>query len=364
MLINDLLARTRAHEALINAALQRVVARGWFVLGPEVAQFEQAFSAYLGLSHCVTVANGTDAIEIGLRAIGMKKGSKIATVANAGMYSTTAILAIGAEPCFMDVAPDTHNVALEEVERVIALGIDAVIVTHLYGRAVADIEEVARLCNAAGVRLFEDCAQAHGARINGRKVGSFGAASSFSFYPTKNLGALGDGGAIATASDEVAAVARSLRQYGWAQKYQVSRAHARNSRLDEMQAAVLSEFLPLLDATNARRRHIAQRYSDAIKHPRVSLPSWTGEDYVAHLFVVRCPERDALRAHLRGLDIAAEIHYPLPDHRQPVFGATYSEVSLPDTEQLATDILTLPCYPEMTDEQVDLVIDGINAWVA
>ncbi|MDP1684988.1 DegT/DnrJ/EryC1/StrS aminotransferase family protein [Hydrogenophaga sp.] len=364
MLINDLLARTRAHEERINAAFQRVVARGWFVLGPEVAQFEHSFATYLGLTHCVSVANGTDAIELGLRAVGVGKGNMVATVANAGMYSTTAILAIGAEPCFMDVSPDTHNVTLAEVERVISLGVKAVVVTHLYGRAADKIEEIARACKAAGVMLFEDCAQAHGAQISGHKVGSFGDASSFSFYPTKNLGALGDGGAIATDSDEVAAVVRSLRQYGWSQKYHVDRANARNSRLDEMQAAVLSEFLPLLDAANARRREIAQRYVNTIKHSKVSLPSWAGADYVAHLFVIRCPERDALRTHLRDLDIAADVHYPLPDHRQPVFNGVYAAVSLPITEVLVGEILTLPCYPEMTDEQVDLVANGINAWAA
>lgn len=364
MLINDLSARTRAHEERINAALQRVVGRGWFVLGPEVAEFEKAFAAYLDLPHCVSVANGTDAIELGLRAIGMGQGSKIATVANAGMYSTTALVAIGGEPCFMDVSADTHNVTLREVERVLAQGVDAVIITHLYGRAVAEVEQIAQACKKAGVMLFEDCAQAHGAQVNGRKAGSFGDASSFSFYPTKNLGALGDGGAIATPSENVAAIARSLRQYGWSQKYQVERANARNSRLDEMQAAVLLEFLPLLDAANARRRDIAQRYRETISHSAVSLPSWDGTDYVGHLFVIRTPQRDALRAHLRTLDIAAEVHYPVPDHRQPVFQSKFEAVSLPNTEMLAGDILTLPCYPEMTDEQVDIVASGINAWAA
>lgn len=362
MLINDLLARTRVHEERINSALQRVVGRGWFVLGPEVSHFEGSFASYLNVKHCVSVANGTDAIELGLRAVGVRNGAKVATVANAGMYSTTAILAIGAEPCFMDVSADTHNVTLAEVERVIALGVNAVVVTHLYGRAVVEIEKIAQACKTAGVALFEDCAQAHGAQINGRKVGSFGDASSFSFYPTKNLGALGDGGAITTDSDAVAEVARSLRQYGWSKKYHVDRAHARNSRLDEMQAAVLSEFLPLLDAANARRREIAQRYVNTIRHSKVSLPSWTGADYVVHLFVIRSSERDALRAHLQGLDIAAEVHYPLPDYRQPVFKGGYDAVSLPTTDQLTKDILTLPCYPEMTDEQVDIVANGINLW--
>jgi aminotransferase EvaB len=364
MLINDLLARTRLHEKLINAAFQRVVSRGRFVLGPEVTQFENSFATYLGLGYCVGLANGTDAIELGLRSLGVDKGSKVATVANAGMYSTSAILTIGAEPCYMDVSPDTHNVTLVEVERVIAQGAQAVIVTHLYGRAVEDIEYIGRTCKDAGVKLFEDCAQAHGAQINGRKVGTFGDASSFSFYPTKNLGALGDGGAIATASDEVAEVVRSLRQYGWSQKYHVERAHARNSRLDELQAAVLTELLPLLDSANARRRQIAQHYVNSVRHPKVILPSWTGEDYVAHLFVIRSTERDSLRAHLRALDIATEVHYPIPDYRQPVFLELHAFELLPYTEQLISEILTLPCYPEMTDEQVDVVAYGINSWIA
>lgn len=362
MLINDLNPRLQKYQNQIKAATNRVIENGWLVLGPEVKRFEKSFAEYLGTTHCVSLANGTDAIELALRALGIERADRVATVANAGAYTTTALLSIGAEPFFLDVDIHSRNTTLEEVERALAEGVKAVVVTHLYGLAVPQIRQIAELCARQGVPLLEDCAQSHGAQVGGQRIGTFGDAASFSFYPTKNLGALGDGGAVVTANDEVAQKVTRLRQYGWTAKYQVEVAGARNSRLDEMQAAILSALLPDLDAANACRRNIAAKYSAGIVHPEVTLPSKGGEEYVAHLYVIQSARRDALRAHLRDSDIATDVHYPIPDYRQPVFANRFESIWLDNSERLSREILTLPCYPEMTDAQVGQVICAVNAW--
>jgi dTDP-4-amino-4,6-dideoxygalactose transaminase len=362
MQINNLSLKIATHQDRITAAIQRVVASGWLVLGPEVRQFEQSFADYLGATQCLSVANGTDAIEIALKAMGVIDGDRVATVANAGMYATTAMMAIGAEPFFMDVDIETRGTTLAEVKNAVDAGVKAVVVTHLYGLALPEIAQIAEFCVQKGVPLLEDCAQAHGAQNNGKRVGTFGDAASFSFYPTKNLGALGDGGAVLTNNPAIAKKVSLLRQYGWTDKYRVSVAGARNSRLDEMQAAILSEFLPYLDAFNNRRREIAARYTSSIRHTDIVVPRVAGDDYVAHLYVVLSHRREALREHLRKLDIATDVHYPIPDYRQPVFGERFAGLRLENTERLASEVLTLPCYPEMRDEEFDQVIASVNGW--
>lgn len=362
MLINNLSDHIFNSRDAIDAAIARVLDRGWLVLGPEVKSFEKLFAAYVGVEHCSTLANGTDAIELALRALGIQAGDRVATVANAGMYTTTALLSIGAEPVFMDVDIEKRVVLPVEVARVIQLGVKAVVVTHLFGQAIPHIVEIVAQCRTADVALLEDCAQAHGATINGKQVGSFGDAGCFSFYPTKNLGALGDGGAVVTKSWAIAEKVACLRQYGWTAKYQVELSGARNSRLDEVQAAILSIFLPQLNGWNARRRAVALQYQNRIKNIGVKLPQYSAEDYVAHLFVVASPERDALRNYLLEQDIVTDVHYPIPDYRQPVFGDRYSNIYLPNTEQLAQEVLTLPCYPEMSPADVERVICAVNNW--
>jgi aminotransferase EvaB len=361
LLLNNIGLRIHQNRSQIFNAMERVLSRGSLVLGPEVDSLEKSFAAYLGAKYCVGVANGTDAIELGLKALGIVRGDRVATVANAGMYTTTTLLSIGAEPYFMDVNP-LSSVTLSEVIRAIDDGVKAIVVTHLYGMAVPEIREIATLCKNRNVLLLEDCAQAHGARIDGQTVGTYGDAASFSFYPTKNLGALGDGGAVVTNCLEVSEKLKQLRQYGWSSKYKVELAGARNSRLDEMQAAIIATFLPQLDASNARRRAIAENYSRYIQHPDLETPPVGGEEYVAHLYVIRSTSRDALREHLLACDIGSDIHYPIPDYRQPVFGGQYSSLYLPNTERLARETLTLPLYPEMLDSEVDRVISMVNAW--
>ena len=360
--INDLSARLHRYSIPLQNATAEVISSGWLVLGPQVKKFEQAFSDYLGVNHCVGVGNGTDAIELALRAVGVSHSDHVATVANAGMYTTTAASAIGAEPLYMDVEIDSKNATLDEVARAIDCGVKAVVVTHLYGLAISDIEAIADLCRRKKIPLIEDCAQAHGAKLAGRRVGTFGDVASFSFYPTKNLGALGDGGAVVTSNEEFAARVKLLRQYGWSSKYSVSAAGGRNSRLDEIQAAVLSVFLPDLDDANTRRRSIARQYNQSIRHPEVRLPTAFGEEYVAHLYVVRTRKRADFRKHLGNHGVASEIHYPVPDHRQPVFKGRFDTQVLRNTEQLADEIVTLPLYPEMTDQDVARVIEVVNAW--
>ncbi len=283
ILVNDLSAKVANCRGAIDRAVSRVLNHSWFVLGPELVTFERAFAQYVGVDFCRSVANGTDALELGLRALGIQRGDRVATVANAGFYTSTAILAIGATPLYIDVDLETRVATPSEVSRAIGKGVKAVVVTHLYGQAISNIEEIVALCANADVPLIEDCAQAHGAKIDGKQVGSFGDIGCFSFYPTKNLGALGDGGAVVCSDADLSTTISRLRQYGWSAKYQIELAGARNSRLDELQAAILSEFLPLLDGWNVRRREIASEYCQHMKHSAISLPSVGGEDFVGQV---------------------------------------------------------------------------------
>ncbi|MDA7842773.1 DegT/DnrJ/EryC1/StrS family aminotransferase [Methylophilaceae bacterium] len=361
--INNLSNHIIDNVTIIRSAITRVLESGWLVLGPEVDSFEKTFANYIGADYCVTVANGTDAIELSLKALGIQKGDTVATVANAGMYSTSAILELGASPYFMDVDLSSKLVTFTEVERAIKSGVKAVVVTHLFGLAALDIKRIANLCRKNNVMLLEDCAQAHGAKINGQCVGTFGDIASFSFYPTKNLGALGDGGAIITNCKNKTKLLYSLRQYGWKGKYKVSIKGGRNSRLDELQAAVLNEFIPLLDKWNSRRREIAIRYNDGITNSNIILPQIAlDESYVGHLYVITSPFRKALIDFLKAEKIGTDIHYPIPDHHQPLFEGKFSSIALTNTEKLSDEVLTLPCYPEMSNNDIKIVISKLNKW--
>ncbi|EGW22947.1 DegT/DnrJ/EryC1/StrS family aminotransferase [Methylobacter tundripaludum] len=360
--INDLNRHIQPLQSELNAAVSRVIASGWFVLGSEVKAFEQEFASYCGVQHCVTLANGTDALELALRSLNISKNSKVLTVANAGMYSTAAILATRATPVYADIDAGSLLIDVADATRLItSQHIDTIIVTHLYG-LLADVQQLVQLANSKNIPVIEDCAQAHGAMFNEKKAGSFGDIACFSFYPTKNLGALGDGGAVVTHRDDLAQRVRQLRQYGWESKYCATLAGGRNSRLDEMQAAILRIMLPLLDGWNARRREIATQYSKGISHEKIVTPTVHGEEYVAHLYVIKTTDRDSLKRHLSEAGIPSDIHYPIPDYRQPAYAHLFPEVSEPVTEQQCTQVLTLPCFPEMTDAEVDMVINCINTW--
>jgi dTDP-4-amino-4,6-dideoxygalactose transaminase len=315
VLINDLARHTASLGTEIREAVERVIASGWYVLGSECSAFEREFAAYCGTASCVSVANGTDALELAFRALNLE-GKRVATVANAGFYTSTALHALRATPVYVDVGDD-HLMDLNELARITKAGkADAVVITHLFG-LMHDMEAVRAITTAAGLPVIEDCAQAHGAERNSRRAGSQSDAATFSFYPTKNLGALGDGGAVVTGNAQVDNSLRLIRQYGWESKYRVAQLGARNSRLDEVQAAVLRAKLPRLGVWNARRRDIATRYSQGIRNPRVRTPPAYGPEYVAHLYVVTCADRDALRHHLGQSGISCDVHYPVPDHLQP-----------------------------------------------
>lgn len=358
--LNDL-SRTGPEHETVKAAILRVIDSGWYIQGPELEKFELEFAAYCGADHAIGVANGTDAIELGLRALGVNVGDEVVIAANAGFYSATALRAIGATPVFADVDDEHLVMDPDAVRSAVTAKTKAIVVTHLYGR-MADMRRLRELADRAGIALFEDCAQSHGARQHGRFAGAWGDAASFSFYPTKNLGALGDAGLITTRAADVAGRARRLRQYGWERKYVSVDGPARNSRLDEIQAAVLRVKLPLLDGRNARRREIARRFATT-KHERIRHPDTGGEDYVAHLYVVRSDARDSLRGHLHANGIASDVHYPLLDIRQPVLQSSPgARTPLPVSERAAGEILSLPCHAELTDAEVSRICDALATW--
>lgn len=352
--INDLVRHTQPLAQLYKEKLASVIDKGWFVLGTEVKTFENSFALYCGTNYCVSVANGTEALEIGLKALGLGTNCCVATVANAGMYSTTAIHSVGAKPLFVDIDPETLNISVDDLkEKLETAKIDALIVTHLYGR-MANMEEICRLANLHNFVVIEDCAQAHGAIMNGKKAGSFGDIGCFSFYPTKNLGALGDGGAIVTNSQKLKEELSLIRQYGWDKKYHVVKTGCKNSRLDEIQAAILNVKLKYLDQWNIRRRQIVMTISSKCqKMKSVSFPPNLGDHYVGHLFVIKTAFRDQLASFLKQKNICTDIHYPVPDHKQVIYTEAFEKISLPATEVTCQEILTLPCFPEMSDEEVE-----------
>lgn len=352
----------RAFEAQrgeLLAAVTRVLDSGRYVLGLEHELFESELAAYLDVQHCVGVASGTDALQIALAAIGCVEGDEIVTVANAGFYASAAARAGDLHVVYADVDPDTLTLSAATLEPALTSRTRAVVLTHLYG-LMAEVESVVELCRGRGIAVVEDCAQAAGARRNGRRAGAFGDAGTFSFYPTKNLGAVGDGGAIVTDDEGLATRARALRQYGWEKKYRVTVAGGRNSRLDELQAAILRTRLPYLDAWSERRRSVVSSYSAALRHAAGRMIRLDGEDYVAHLAVLLAADRDAVRSRLQAGGIGTDVHYPIPDHRQPVWGATLGSVRLPITEDAADRVITLPCFPELTDDEVARVCEVLD----
>ncbi|HMO59119.1 MAG TPA: DegT/DnrJ/EryC1/StrS family aminotransferase [Roseiflexaceae bacterium] len=353
----------RQHTALadeIAATMARVVASGWYILGPEVQAFEAQFAEFCSVRHCIGVGNGTEALQLAMTALGIGPGDEVITVANAAIYEAITAVAIGATPVFVDVDADSHTMDPSLIERAITPRTQAIIPVHLYGR-MADMDAIMAVATRHGIPVIEDCAQAHGATWRGRPAGSFGACACFSFYPTKNLGALGDGGAVVTNDTTLDAKLRRLRQYGWERKYFSSDAGGMNSRLDELQAAILALKLRHLPAWNERRRRIAALYQQLLAGTSLVLPATPADgDHVFHLYVVRSRERDRLAVQLRSQGIGCDIHYPLPAYQQPIYRQYAPHDGLPVTEQLAREILSLPMYPELTDAEVRFVAAAIH----
>ncbi len=360
------LANYLAHRDEIDEAIQRTLESGWYILGEEVASFEDEFAGYLGLPHAVGVGNGTAALYLALRVCDVGPGDTVVTVSHTAVATVAAIELTGATPLLVDIEPATFTIATDQLEEAIENypgSIKAIVPVHLYGHP-AQLNSIMQLAAQHGIRVIEDCAQAHGAEWDGRKVGTFGDVAAFSFYPTKNLGALGDGGAVVTNDEQLARRARTLREYGWEQRY-VSKVPGINSRLDEIQAAILRVKLRHLDEDNRRRAKVAASYSQALADRQdITLPSASARArHAYHQYVVRTRARDSLQAFLRQAGIGTSIHYPVPVHQQPAYAERLPiHASLRATEVAVAEILSLPIFPELTDEQVNQIIEQVRAW--
>jgi dTDP-4-amino-4,6-dideoxygalactose transaminase len=348
------LAQYRAHEADIRAAVARVLESGNYILGPEVESFERAFAAYCGTGHAIGVANGTDALRLALMALDIGLGDEVITVSHTAVATVAAILATGAMPVFVDIDPVYYSIDPALIEAAVTPRTKAIIPVHLYGQS-ADMDAIRQIVQRHGLRIVEDCAQSAGAVYRGRRLGSIGDIGCFSFYPTKNLGAVGDGGMVVTSDDALAGRVRRLRQYGW-DDARVTREMGLNSRLDPMQAAILGAKLPHLDFDNARRAAIARRYAQGLAGLPITVPAPRPDaTHAYHLYVAACDERDALIAHFAKRGVGCGIHYPAPVHQQNGYAerAVLPRGGLPVTEQLVSRIVSLPMYPELTDAEVD-----------
>lgn len=353
-------AQYEAHKDAINQAIERVLASGMYVLGKEVEGFERMFAEWQGSAYCVGVGNGTDALHLALRAVGVGNGDEVITVAHSATATATAVVMAGAKPVFIDIAPDSMTMSPDALEKAITPQTKAVVPVHLYGHP-ADMPAIMAIARKYGISVIEDCAQSHGARLNGQRVGTFGDIACFSFYPTKNLGAIGDGGAVTTSRKDLAEKVELLRQYGWAERY-VSSVYGVNSRLDPMQAAILSVKLPYLDSDNAKRRNLAHIYNRELEGLGFTLPvAKDGCDHVYHLYVIRHEKKSSLAAFLQSNGVGTAVHYPVPIHKQPYFAS--GAYSLPQTEAASESVLSLPMYPELCEQDVALVVESIRKWV-
>ena len=352
-------AQYLAHKAEIDAAIARVLDRGWYVLGEEVEAFEAEFAAYLGVAHAVGVGSGTEALHLALAACGVGQGNEVITVSHTAVATVAAIELAGATPVFVDIEPAYLTLDPGNVEAAITPRTRAILPVHLYGQP-ADMAPLHAVARRHGLRLIEDCAQAHGAADHDKKVGTWGDMAAFSFYPTKNLGALGDGGMLVTNDPVLADRARAMREYGWAERY-VSRVRGWNTRLDALQAAVLRVKLRSLDEENACRSRLAGLYHQLLAAAGLALPmERPGSLHVYHQYVIRTSRRDALQAFLKARGIGTLVHYPVPVHLQPAYqGRCSGSDQLPETEQAAREVLSLPVYPELSPSDVRAVAESI-----
>lgn len=357
----DLKAINERFRAEMDQATARVMDSGWYLLGKEDAAFEKAFADYCGVKHAIGCANGLDALILILKAMGVGPGDEVIAPANTYIASLIAISANGATPVLVEPKLDTYLIDPDRIEAAITPKTKAIMVVHLYGRT-CDMEKINSIAKKHGLKVVEDCAQAHGAYCGEKRAGNLGDAAGFSFYPGKNLGCLGDGGAMTTNDDALATKLRALRNYGSDVKYHFP-YRGTNSRLDELQAAYLAIKLPALDADNARRVEIAARYCREITNPLVALPQApTGlKDNVYHVFPVRVAKRDAFQSYLTEKGIQTVIHYPIPPHRQPAY-TEWHGLELPITDEIHDTIISLPVSPVMTDAEVDEVIAAVNNW--
>lgn len=361
--LNDL-KRSEIISDETKRVIERVLASGHWVHGPEHTLFEQEFAEFLKIKHAIGVASGTDAIEIALRALGCQRGSTIVNVANAGGYTTIAAKAIGCQVIYCDIKPDDLLIDFESLGNLISRDISAVVVTHLFGN-VAEIDKIAKLCREFNVPLIEDCAQAIGASSGGKMVGTFGDIGTFSFYPTKNLGCVGDGGALTTGDTALATKIKSIRQYGWSTKYDIQLEGGMNSRLDEMQAAILRIGLRKLNKDNERRRKIVAEYRLALQDSEIRLATTGEEGTSPHLAVLLLPahiERERYRKYLGTLGISTDIHYPILDIHQEGFSTNITSNTLEITESVSSQIVTIPLFPGLSELEISRIVTAISSF--
>ena len=359
----------------IDSAIHNVLDSGWYVLGQEVEKFEKNFASYLGVGFAVGVNSGTDALEVALRSLGIGENDLVLTVSHTAVATVSAIMRCGAIPVLVDIDEKTYTMEPNHLEHTInsllkrstsiSGSAKAIIPVHLYGQP-ADMRAILEIAAKYGLSVIEDCAQAHGAEIKGGKVGSLGQIAAFSFYPTKNLGAIGDGGMVVTNSQELKQKLIHLRQYGWQKRY-ISSSLGINTRLDELQAAVLNQKLKFLDANNRRRIQIAAHYQRSLNRTVFRLPELADSKtkHVFHQYVIQTRQRDKFKDFLQENNVGAAIHYPVPIHRQPAFDkwVLTGPGGLPHTEKVCEDILSLPIFPELRNEQLDLVCHIIKSWI-
>jgi dTDP-4-amino-4,6-dideoxygalactose transaminase len=359
---NDLSIGTSAPAAEIEAAIARVLASAWFILGPELEAFEREIVSSFDCGNAIGVANGTDSIALALKALGVGPGDEVVTTPLTAAFTALAVSQVGAKPVFADVEPETLTLSVESAARRITSRTRVIMPVHLYGNS-ADMEGMLELAEAHRLDVVEDACQAHGGRHGGKSLGSLGRVGTFSFYPTKNLGALGDGGMVVTRNDELAAKLRRLRNGGQSSRYRHEEIGV-NSRLDEIQAAVLRVKLKYLEEKNERRRELSRLYERALEGSGVKpVAVRQGCTSARHLFVIRAPDRDALAAHLKPQGIETLIHFPVPVHLQKAYASLgQGEGSCPDAERACGEILSLPLYPTLAADAVERVADAIRGF--
>lgn len=349
------------HSEAIKKAIQRVLDSGWFIMGPEVKEFEKEFYNFIGSQFGVGVANGTDAITLCLKALGIGPGDEVITVSHTAVATVCAVDLTGAMPILVDIEKDYYTIDPSKIESAISKNTKAIIPVHIYGQS-AELDSILNIAKKHNLFIIEDCAQAHGGKYNGKTLGSIGDLSAFSFYPTKNLGALGDGGFCISNHAHLNERLDILRQYGWKERY-VSHIEGMNSRLDEIQAAILREKLKALSDDNNKRRQIANVYFKNLKDLPVKLPQVRpNTEHVFHLFAITTDNRDKLFEFLKTKDIFPLIHYPVPIHKQDAYLNRYKDISLPITEELSKRVLSLPMYPELDLNEVERICDEIRAF--
>ena len=348
-----------SYKSEIDAAIFRVLDSGWYILGNEVRSFEEEFARYIGVAHGIGAGSGTEAIHLALKACGVARGDEVITVSHTAVATVAAIDLAGATPVLVDIDPDFYTIDPEKIESSITSNTKAIVPVHIYGQP-ADMDPVMEIAKKYSLKVIEDCAQAHGAKYKGQCVGSIGDMGCFSFYPTKNLGAIGDGGMVVTNNSNLNEKVRLLREYGWKERY-VSSRKGWNSRLDEIQASILRVKLKHLDQSNQKRRNLAGHYLKDLKDLPLGLPEERKDcEHVYHLFVIKTNKRNALQDYLKKNGINTGIHYPVPIHRQSYYKDSLKNSFLEITEQVAGEILTLPLYPELSLNESKIVINTLR----